>query len=145
MKYSEARDLILEPTWNGYTLRSQDRIWVPHIYDTWSTNTLRGNRLYFLPNLRGMSYELWDDELVFTSLREAEQFRAEKQAEFDEDGDKVTVYLFNLGDDRRWERWLLEGIEYKPRFKHGQETVAVREHFWNNPPANLTDINERKH
>jgi hypothetical protein len=112
LTYDEARAEVLETTELGYTLASQDKLWTCFIFDTWSTDEMRGNRLYFRNGDRVLSYDMWDDELVWTSRAEAETFQAEQQARYDNEAttgrEPVIVYLINWGDDARWERSILE-------------------------------------
>lgn len=127
MTYDQAICEVLEYTEIGYTQKSQDRLWTCFIVDSWSEDLLRGNRLYF--NARGMSYDMWDIEWVWTSRAEAEAFRAETQEMFDAEAKRrgeepIRVYVINWGDDHRFEESIVNGSRIE-RGKFAGSTEAI--------------------
>ena len=117
LTYNDAWNEILEETELGYTLASQDKLWTCFVFDDWSDDEMRGNRLFFTNGDGAMSYDVWDEELFWTSRAEAEEFQKLHQDRFDQrktDADpQVTVWLINWGDDSCWENGILtkrEGI-----------------------------------
>lgn len=117
MTYNEALEQIIENTEIGYTLDSQDRLWLCFIFDLWSEGErapFRYNRLYPIGDpLKGRTaYDLTiDGVLVWTSRTEAETYAdkwrkviddAERYEPFTEH-EKPEVYVMNLGDDARYE------------------------------------------
>jgi len=150
LTYAQARNEVLETTEIGYTLRSQDRLWLAFMFDTWSEDEWWGNRLYFInaqatedgADLR-TSYDLFEDEVLWTTRREAE---AHAEAMRDliqrsaplEHRDDYRVYVINLGDDRRAEREYLEGVPFKAHFKGSEaavEAMRVVRREWANRAA----------
>lgn len=125
LTYNEALDTIIENTEIGYTLDSQDRLWIVFIYDLWSEDEMRFNRLYPRdPALGGgWGYDLTiDGVLVFASRKEAEAFAADLR----EGVAPQPVYVVNLGDDARWERWALgQTPDLTPRFKGSEAGLAA--------------------
>lgn len=132
LTYDEAVHTVLETTEMGYyTLASSDRLWTVFIYDTWSDDEWFGNRLFFQSE-RMTSYDMWALELVWTTRAEAEAFAAIVRADY-ADGEtpslagKVApeVYVINWGDDARYEREVLEGKEFRARFKGSVAAVEA--------------------
>lgn len=107
LTYTEAQGL-LETTEIGYTIASQDRLWTVFIFDLWSSDEYRYNRLFTQGIGEPWSYDPWDKELFWTTRREAEAF-AERMREHlaAAGGDQPTVYVMNWGDDARWEAQLI--------------------------------------
>lgn len=111
LTWDQALATIIDHTDIGYTQKSQDRIWVIATVDDVSPDEWYGNWLYMIePGLS--SYDLWSDELCFTSLREAKQYIATEVPE------KVREYWYplNLGDEARYENSVINGTEFKPKF-----------------------------
>lgn len=112
LTYNEAHWTILETTEMGYTLASQDRLWTVFIFDSWSEDEFRHNRLYFLGD--GIEHMAYDYDVrpgaaFFTTRREAEAFAADRRADFEAEVEDTAkrpiVYVINWGDDRRLEAW----------------------------------------
>lgn len=126
MTYDEALASIIEHTEIGYTVASQDKVWIVFTFDLDSEGehaSLRYNRLYPLVNSDGEMVGGWSYDLtvhsrdrqvpVFTTRVEAEHFAeevrvsvAEWQMELVNKGHEpkdVKVYVMNLGDDARYE------------------------------------------
>ncbi len=125
MTYLGAQETILENTEMGYTLKSQDKLWMVFWFDTWSEDSLKYNRVFPVSEEMG-SYEMWEDELCWTTRTEAETYAETLRIEF---ATKVTspdsllteppeVYVINWGDDSRYESYCLGtrpnmGLKYK--------------------------------
>lgn len=112
LTYAQARELILEPTEMGYTLASQDRLWTVFIYDLWSEDAFRFNRLYSTGIDQAWSYEMWENELVWTTRLEAEAYAKRLREWFDvsrqeNENPAPEVYVINWGDDARHEATLI--------------------------------------
>ena len=139
LTYNEALDTIIEHTEIGYTVASQDRLWVVFIFDLWSDGEewqFRYNRLYSRGLRNGWAYDLTINEVkVWTSRREAEAFAEQLRQRLEEEGqikdpdpdfDGVPeVYVMNLGDDARYEALIIgrdngRGTRGKPKFKGSQ-------------------------
>lgn len=145
MDYMTALDTIIERTEIGYTIASQDRLWIVFTFDLESENAFRYNRLY------PAGYRRWAYDLdiygveVWTTRREAEKYAAELRellaAEpFSPEGERPQVYVMNLGDDARYEDAHLGGYKRarrEPKFAGSREAwkaceemqVRWREHF----------------
>lgn len=138
LSYRQALDSIIEHTEIGYTIASQDRLWIVFTFDLWSEDehiSLRYNRLYPRGLDGGMAYDLdMTGVMVWTTRAEAEAFAAgwrERLAEADRaQDDKVKssehVYVMNLGDDARFEAGVIGryGVTVRttPKFK-GSESA----------------------
>lgn len=151
MDYMTALDTIIERTEIGYTIASQDRLWLVFIHDLWSEDAFKFNRLYPMSN-GNWSYDLdLSDVLVWTSRREAETYAVELRERLeakplDTEGEKPQVYVMNLGDDARLEDARLggyKGARKTPKFAGSREAwkaceemqVRWREHFTRPPEA----------
>lgn len=108
--YGEA-DLDWGPRGDYYTptLASCDRLWTVVLFDDDPPFPgLRHSMLFFLAD-GGLAYDLEDDVLFWTDLREAREAQARLQAEMDERAEargfgSPTLYLLNWGDHAREER-----------------------------------------
>lgn len=123
LAYWEARRDILETTELGYTLKSQDKLWTCFTFDTWSEegDPYRGCRLFFRKDRDGLSYDVMDDELFWTSRLEAEAFR---KSFWDKNPD-VEVHVINWGDDSRWENAYLSDRSFLMQGKFSGSTEAL--------------------
>lgn len=133
LTYHDALNTIIERTEIGYTIASQDRVWIVFTFDLWSEGdhaTLKYNRLYPRGLEGGMAYDLdMAGVQVWTTRAEAEAF-AERWRERLAEGDKMQddglkssehVYVMNLGDDARFEANIIGryGVTVRttPKFK----------------------------
>ena len=111
--YRQAVAEFIETTELGYSIRSQDRLWLVFYYDLYAEGTLRYNRLYpYRSHASATSYDLYDDELVATSRREAEEFAAKWSESlrtlYESRGFSAPeVFVMNMGDDARFEDLIL--------------------------------------
>lgn len=121
LTYRDALNTIIENTEIGYTLASQDRLWIVFTFDLWSEGdhlSLKYNRLYPRGLEGAMAYDLdMSGVQVWTTRAEAEHFAqqwrerlAESQSMMD-DGIECPVYVMNLGDDARYEKTVI-GADY---------------------------------
>lgn len=140
LTYREALNSVIEYTEMGYTVRSQDRLWIVFIFDLWSDGDwadFRYNRLYPLQpdpasaSASGLSwaYDLdMDGVRVWTSRWEAEAAAAELRERLvrsgrSDESEPSEAYVMNLGDDARWEALVLGGrpggvtTRVQPKFK----------------------------
>jgi hypothetical protein len=126
MRYDEALDSIIEHTEIGYTIASQDRLWIVFIFDLWSEDEFRYNRLYSTGIGEPWTYELLVGETsppVWTSRREAEVFAEQLRQRLiaNSSTDSIPeVYVMNLGDDARYENLVIGGHKQArttPKFK----------------------------
>lgn len=143
LTYPEALASIIEHTEIGYTIRSQDRLWIVFSYDLWSEGDwaeMRYNRLYPMvgekPGVIGGT--AYDRDMatggmtvpVWTTRAEAEFFaenwRDRMERLYDtprgRDEEKPEVYVINLGDDARFEAQVIgldngRSVRDKPKFK----------------------------
>jgi hypothetical protein len=123
LTYNQALDTIIENTEIGYSIRSQDRLWICFIYDLWSDGDLaelRFNRLYPMGLSQPLSYDKFSDGvLMWTTRDEAESYAARWRKYLDDvarldddpDAEKTEVYVMNLGDDARFEDQVLGGYK----------------------------------
>lgn len=128
LTYNEAP---IEHTEMGYSIASQDRLWIVFMYDLSSEDEYRYSRLY--PRTQesggGWSYELMmEGVLVWTTRTEAEAYAKHVRSELDDwfiahpdiEEERFEVYVMNLGDDARWEDLALGGYKrtrQSPKFK----------------------------
>lgn len=140
LTYTEALASIIETTEMGYTVASQDRLWTVFIFDLWSEDEMRYNRLYSLGLDNGWSYEMWENELVWTSRWEAEEFAIRMRERLADDaahgafdgGEVPEVYVINWGDDARYEAKIIGRgrvtCRTTPKFKGSERAwVAMTE------------------
>lgn len=134
LTWTEAIGAVLEPTELGYTLRSLDRLWTVFIFDEWSEDEFRFNRLFSTGLGQPWSYEMWETELVWTTRIEAERFAQRLRDDFEgSEGTPPEVYVINIGDDRRHERSVIEGVPLKCHFRGSQRALtamALMHHRW---------------
>lgn len=142
LTYRQALAEIIEPTAIGYSIRSQDRLWVVFTFDTWSMDEFRYNRLYPLIERDGWAYDLDIPNVpVFLSRREAENYAeslTNHLARKSLRDDTPEVYVMNLGDSARYEAgWI--GYDrrpwprQKPKFKGSQrawDAMTEMHHKW---------------
>ena len=129
--YNEALETIIEHTEIGYTIASQDRLWIVFIFDLWSEDQFRYNRLDPLGIGEGWAYDLTIQGVkVWTSRREAEEYaerlRVHMRDNLSDDETAPTTYVMNLGDDARYEALIIgrdngRPTRTTPRFKGSQE------------------------
>lgn len=97
----------------AYTLGSQDQLWTVFIFDSWSSDHMRGATLFFIDENRRMSYDLFGDAIVFNYRAEADEFRDKLQALYDNETtserEPVVVYTINVGDHARWNQSVRDG------------------------------------
>lgn len=111
LTYREALDTIIDLTETGYTIESQDRLWIVFIFDIWSEDQMRYNRLYQRGIGNAMAYDRdMEGVLVWTTRAEAEHYAeqlrewlAEPNPNRPLDVETPEVYVMNLGDDARLE------------------------------------------
>jgi hypothetical protein len=132
LTYTQALDQIIEHTEIGYSIRSQDRLWICFIYDLWSDGEyadFRFNRLYPLVGdkpgvIAGTAYDRDMSHKglnvpVWTDRQGAEHFAAgwRDHLHYLYDSakgrteEKPEVYVINLGDDARFEDQVLGGYK----------------------------------
>lgn len=145
LTYDQARDQILEPTYLGYTQKSKDRLWVVMCFDVWSDPQgdpegldLYGNPIYAQEN--DASYDLWEEELVFTTRREAEEWAEQRNErtrarlrEKGEDWVDVDIWMAcNLGDLDRFDNAYLDRGELitSGKFRGSDRALSNRARFW---------------
>ena len=132
--YNEAVDTIIEHTEIGYTLASQDKVWIVFTFDLNAEGdyaAFRYNRLYPLVRLDNDEMGGWSYELlmlggerergvpVFLNRVQAERFADDLRAHIKhkagqghtalhgQDGEEPQVYVMNLGDDARYEKTII--------------------------------------
>jgi hypothetical protein len=149
LTWTVARHTIIETTEIGYTVASQDRLWTVFIFDVWSEDEYRHNRLFTQGIGEPWSYEMWDKELVWTSRREAEvfadQMRAYLAAHNQTDEDPPPVYVMNWGDDARYEARLIgrdsgATCRIEPKFvgsRAAWDAMAIQGPLWQRHEASL--------
>ena len=134
MTYDEALGAIIEHTEIGYTIRSQDKVWIVFTFDLDSEGehaSLRYNRLYPLINTETGEQQGWSYELmmlgnreyprgvpVWTTRAEAEAFAMTLRHRLlrdNPDGEQAPVYVMNLGDDARYEAKIIGRYSVTPR------------------------------
>lgn len=106
MTYDEARGAVLEYTEMGYSVASQDKLWVCFIFDLTSEDEWYGNRLYPV-HLKLWSYDMDGNCLVWTRRAEAEAFRLKYNASRENVADAPKMYVMNWGDDARFEACII--------------------------------------
>lgn len=145
LPYPLALDAIIENTEIGYTIASQDRLWIAFSYDLWSDGQyadFRYNRLYPMTKGNDKPDEVvntcYDRDMihegltvpVFTTRREAETFamnwrhqilnnHEERKGTVWEREEIPPVDVINLGDDARYEAQIIghdRGTRDKPKF-----------------------------
>lgn len=136
LTYDEALETIIEHTEIGYSIASQDRLWIVFIFDLWSTGMWRYNRLYPL-NDGAWSYELMSlgfaeqpRVLVWTTRQEAEAYAKGLRERLEEKCaankfETPEVFVMNLGDDARCESARIgrddgRQVRSTPKFKGSQ-------------------------
>lgn len=152
LTYAEARDTVLETTEMGYTVASQDKLWTVFTFDLDSENEYRFNRLFFItPNCT--SYEMFHDELMWTSREEAEEFarlmrinQMEFYREWLLEGNEPfalpDIYVINWGDDSRYEATILDlpyrrtrkTPKYKGSIRAWSAMADMRRRWWEARP-----------
>lgn len=122
MTYDEALDTLIDHTEIGYTIASQDKVWIVFTFDLDSTGKyaeFKYNRLYPLINTDTDEQVGWSYELmmlgnptrpigvpVWTSRAEAEFYAQELRHRLLNDnpeGPVADIHVMNLGDDARYE------------------------------------------
>lgn len=146
--YGWVRDHILEITELGYTQQSKDRVWVVLCFDVWSENSLYGNPIYSCGD-HG-SYDLWEDELCFSSRHAAQVHADERNAAIRAHSNEPDVDIWmtaNLGDLDRFDNAYLagRGLITRGKFRGSDRALHARARFWaewlENPQLK-PDINE---
>jgi hypothetical protein len=128
MSYDEALATIIDHTEVGYTIASQDRLWIVFVFDLWSEDQMRYNRLYSRGIGNGWGYDLTiSDVQVWTTRAEAEAFAATLRSYIEEFSGGLPdptpeVYVMNLGDDARYEAQIIgrdngRATRSTPKFK----------------------------
>lgn len=129
LTYAEAQNEILGHTELGWTMASQDRLWTVFIFDLWSEGkdiALRYNRLFCLDSDKlAWSYDMYDDELMWTTRAEAEHYAMELRHRLlnrNPDGEQPDVYVMNWGDDSRYEAGVIgrdngRAVRTQPKYK----------------------------
>lgn len=126
LTYNEALATIIDYTEIGYTVASQDRLWIVFTFDTWSTDEFRYNRIYTRGIGNGWAYDLDIEALVWTSRREAEKYAEALRAR----GQGENYYVMNLGDDARLESLFIgrdnrRRVRDTPKFKGSEEAWSA--------------------
>lgn len=112
LTYLEARDSIIEHTAIGYTIKSQDRLWMVFTFDLTSDGeyaSYRYNRLYPCGEAFGSGWAYDMDipgVLVWTTRAEAERYAErlrQRIAKKNTGENRPEVYVMNMGDDARFE------------------------------------------
>jgi hypothetical protein len=146
LTYDEALASIIDHTEIGYTVASQDRLWIVFTFDLDSEGehaSLRYNRLYPLVNTEGEMVGGWSYDLtvhsrdrqvpVFTTRAEAEHFAMTlRHAALvrDNAAGVPDIYVMNLGDDARYEASIIgrdNGARTRttPKFKGSESAWAA--------------------
>jgi hypothetical protein len=134
LTYDKALATIIDHTEIGYTIASQDRLWVVLTFDLDSTDQFKYNRMYSRGIGNGWGYDLTiSDVQVWTTRREAEEFAKELRADLadwvalhpDSGHEAPEVYVMNLGDEARYEALIIgrdngRGTRRTPKFKGSQ-------------------------
>lgn len=127
LTYNEALNSIIEHTEIGYTLRSQDRLWVVFAFDLESEDEFRYNRVYTRGIGKGWGYDLTiPGVLCWTSRWEAEAFARRLRNHLTTPDGTPKVYVMNLGDSARYEAQIIghdNGREVRstPKFKGSEQ------------------------
>lgn len=143
LTYNQALGSIIENTEIGYTIASQDRLWICFTFDVWSEDEFKHNRIYPMvadkPGIVGSTAYDRDIEAggsavpVWTTRAEAEDFAEQWRNQIDAwmaepyvgappsvPREKPVVYVMNLGDDARFEANIIGRygvtVRDKPKF-----------------------------